>query len=71
MAPKKTPQLGPKGSPLWKGLVKRTVSLTPDQDAALNREALRRALDAGEARPDAGAIMREALDAWLAKNAKR
>ena len=58
----------PERSEAFKGYQKVTVSFTPDQAAALKREALRRALDAGNTRPDAGAIVREALDGWLAKN---
>ena len=51
----------PDRSAAFKGYQKVTVSFTPEQAAALKREALRRALDAGNTRPDAGAILREAL----------
>lgn len=68
---KEQPRVGPRGSPAFKGYQKVMISLTPEQNAALKREALRRALEAGVGRPDAGEIMREALDAWLQKNAKR
>jgi hypothetical protein len=62
---------GPRGSPLWKGMGKGTFSLTSDQLKALRAEALRRAAEAGSGRPDASALVREALDAWLAKNAPK
>jgi hypothetical protein len=62
---------GPKGSPLWKGLEKATYSLTPEQVRLIRAEALRRASAAGSGRPDASALVREAVDAWLAKNVKR
>ncbi len=61
---------GPKGSPLFKGHEKVTFSLPPELAAGVQREALRRAVEAGT-RPNASAIAVEALEAWLAKNAKR
>jgi hypothetical protein len=62
---------GPRGSAAFKGYRKVLVSLTEEQAVALKKEAFARALEAGGAKPDAGAIVREALDAWLAKNTKR
>lgn len=70
MGPRKA-ETKPPRSPMFKGYQKVTVSLPREQAAALKHEALRRAIAAGGARPDAGEIVREALDAWLAKNAKR
>lgn len=52
------------------GLVQVTVSLDPRHLAALRAEALRRAAASGSGRLDASAVLRELLDAWLAK-AKR
>ncbi len=53
------------------GLVQVTVSLDPRHLAALRAEALRRAAAAGSGRLDASAVLRELLDAWLAKATKR
>jgi hypothetical protein len=50
--------------------VKLLFSLRPEQAVALRKEALRRALGAGAVRPDASALVRDAIDAWLAKHAK-
>jgi len=47
------------------------VTLAPPQLRALREEAQRRAAVTGSGRPDASAILREILDAWLAKMAKR
>jgi len=70
MRPQKNSELRrPERSAAFKGYQKVTVSFTPEQAAALKHEALHRALDAGATRPDAGQIVREALDAWLTKNA--
>jgi Arc/MetJ-type ribon-helix-helix transcriptional regulator len=71
MGAKKAAAKQPERSPMFKGYQKVTVSLPPEQATALKQEALRRAFTAGGARPDAGEIVREALDAWLAKNTKR
>lgn len=52
------------------GLVQVTVSLDPRHLAALRAEALRRAAATGAGRLDASVVLRELLDAWLAKRAK-
>lgn len=49
------------------GNVKAMVVITPAQDRALREEAFKRAQAAGLTRPDASAVLREVLDAWLAK----
>ncbi len=59
-------KVGPKS-----GLVKTTVYLRPDQLKRLHDEARRRAFAAGQLRPDASAVLRETIDAGLAKQAKR
>lgn len=46
------------------------LRLTPDQDAALLREARARAEKAGRAMADKSEVAREALDAWLAKRGR-
>jgi hypothetical protein len=48
----------------FKGLKKVVVRIEPEQDAALAREALRRAQASGSVRPDKSEIVREALDAY-------
>ncbi len=53
------------------GLLQVTVTLAPEHLAALRREAFRRAAEAGHGKPDASTVLRELLDAWLAKAAKR
>jgi hypothetical protein len=69
---KSAPAAARTGSTAAKGYRKVLVSLREDQAQELKRAALRRALEAGgQERPDAGVIVREALDAWFAKNAKR
>ncbi len=55
-------KVGPKS-----GLAKTTVYLRPDQLRRLHEEARRRANAAGQLRADASAVLREAVDAWLAK----
>jgi hypothetical protein len=47
------------------------VRLRPEQDEALNREAIRRLKDRGGVRPDKSEIVREALDAHPAVGRKR
>ncbi len=59
-------KVGPKS-----GLVKTTVYLRPDQLKRLHDEARRRAAAAGQLRPDASAVLREAVDAGFAKQAKK
>lgn len=54
--------------PPKKGLKFVGYRLRPEQIAALRREALRRAEASGSGKPDASEIVREALDAWLAKH---
>jgi hypothetical protein len=49
------------------GNVKRMVTLRPQHVRELDAEAEARARAAGTARPDAGAVLREILDAWVAK----
>lgn len=46
----------------FKGLKQVLVRLEPRQDAALNREALRRAQERKSVRADKSEIVREALD---------
>lgn len=48
-----------------KGLVEMMVRLTPEQAAALRREALKGAPERGSMRPDGSEIVREALDAHM------
>jgi hypothetical protein len=43
------------------------VRLDPEQAAALRKEAIRRAGEAGSAKPDLSGIVREAIDAWFTK----
>jgi hypothetical protein len=62
---------GPKGSPLYRGHEKIAVFFRSEQAAALRAEALRRAAAAGVTRADVSEIVREAVDAWLAKSGKR
>ena len=49
------------------GNVKAIFTITPEQDKALREEAFRRAMESGSRKPDASAVLREALDAWLRK----
>lgn len=56
--------------PPKKGLVLAGFRLRPDQLEALRREAFRRAEERGSRKPDASELLREALDAWLAKATK-
>jgi hypothetical protein len=44
------------------------VRLKIEQATALRREALRRAAEAGTARADVSALVREAIDLWLEKH---
>lgn len=53
-----------------RGHVKVMVRLTPQQVAALRAEAFRRAAAIGSGRPDASELVREAVDAWLARSAR-
>ncbi len=54
-----------------KGLRPALYRLRPDQIAALRREALRRAVERDSGKPDASEVLRELLDAWLAKSEGR
>ncbi len=49
------------------GNVKALFTITPKQERALRDEAFERARAAGSAKPDASAVLREVLDAWLAR----
>ena len=53
------------------GLVHVTVVLDPKHVAALRSEAFRRAAETESRKPDASAVLRELLDAWLAKHPKK
>lgn len=59
---KASPKLGKRS-----GLLKATFSLKPKQLAAVVTEAQRRAQVAGRIRADASEVVREALDAWIAR----
>jgi hypothetical protein len=48
-----------------------TLTLDPDHLSALRAEALRRAREKKSARPDASAVLREILDAWVKRSGKR
>jgi hypothetical protein len=66
MASKKTTA---KAAATWRaagaGRLKFMVVLDQEHVQALQGEALRRAQAAGSLRPDASAVLREVLDAWL------
>ncbi len=47
-----------------------TVRLSVEQWDALRREAMRRALEKGSAKPDTSEVVREAVDVWRAKRGK-
>lgn len=49
------------------GLIIKPFSIDPRHWEALRREAFRRAAEADIGKPDASAVLREILDAWLAK----
>ena len=49
------------------GMVKGVFTLSAEQDRAIREEAFRRAKESGSLRPDASAVLREVLDAWLAR----
>ena len=52
------------------GLVRVTVYFTPEQLAAVHAEARERADQAGLFRPDASAVIRDAVDLLLARRGK-
>lgn len=41
-----------------------TIRMTPEQWAAVRREAMKRATEAGTAKPDVSEVIRELVDAW-------
>lgn len=49
------------------GLIIKPFSIDPRHWEALRREAFRRAAEAEVGKPDASRVLREILDAWLAK----
>ncbi len=49
------------------GNVKALFTITPEQERALREVAFERAMAKGHRRPDASEVLREVLDAWLAK----
>jgi hypothetical protein len=49
------------------GNVIKPFAITPEQWTAIQRAAFKRALDRGYERPNASAILREILDAWMRK----
>jgi hypothetical protein len=49
------------------GNVVKPFTIEPRHWDALRREAFRRAAEAGLGKPDASAVLREVLDAWIAK----
>jgi hypothetical protein len=53
------------------GFVKATFSVEPEQLASVVTEAQRRAQERGVIRADASAVVREALDAWIAKRGRK
>lgn len=57
--------------PPKKGLKLAGFRLRPDQLAALRREAQKRAEARESGKPDASELVREAVDAWLAKQARK
>jgi hypothetical protein len=63
---KKAPKVGPRS-----GHVKALFAITPEQHETLKAEAMRRAQARGTLRPDASELVREALDAWIAKRRDR
>lgn len=54
-------------NPRKKGLKAATYRMEPGQIDALQREALKRAQERGSFKADASEIVREAVDAWIAK----
>lgn len=55
------------GSRTVGGNVKTLFTITPEHNEALRDEAFRRAMERGSRKPDASEILREILDAWVAK----
>ncbi len=49
------------------GFLVKPFTISPHHWEALRREAFRRAAEVGSGKPDASALLREILDAWLAK----
>ncbi len=54
-----------------KGMKLAAYRMRPDQIAALRSVALKRAGERGSGKPDASELVREAVDAWLAKHGHR
>jgi hypothetical protein len=52
------------------GHIHVTVVVKPEHWERLRAEAFKRAAAAGFGRPDASAVLRELLDAWVAKHPK-
>ncbi len=52
------------------GNVVKPFAITDAQWAALRREAFKRAAASGFGRPDASAVLRQILDAWMTKAGK-
>ncbi len=50
------------------GLIIKPFTISQAHWDALRREAFRRAERLGSGKPDAGAVLREILDAWIAKH---
>jgi hypothetical protein len=53
------------------GRIKVLVSLEPEHLAGLRREAFKRAAAEERGRPDVSALVREAVEAWLAANRRK
>jgi hypothetical protein len=62
---------GAERAPQYRGHRKVVVSLKDSQAVALVAEARRRADERGAIRADVSEIIRELVDAWIAKSAKR
>jgi hypothetical protein len=52
------------------GLVRMVVYVRPEQLGAVVAEAQRRSQEKGVVRADSSAVVREALDAWIAKRGR-
>ncbi len=59
------------GRPTKGGLVQVTLTLDPEALEKLRAEAVRRARARKSARSDVSELVREAIEAWLTKGAKR
>ncbi len=54
-----------------KGMKLAAYRMRPEQIAALRKEALKRAAARESGKPDASELVREAVDAWLAKQGRK